>query len=135
MLYCSLRVLDSTLIETVLPIINDENFALEYLQQIDEDELTGLIKSVGFQNKRVRDVKKAIQQIADDFGGKIPDTEDQIWKIHGVRQKIGLLILEEVFNKVEVSLFLFCYLNLEFFPIVTQLIVIDFCRVFRLTFM
>ena len=93
------------LIQTVLPIINDENFSLEYLQQIDEDELTTLIKSVGFQNKRVRDLKKAIQQIADDFGGKILDTKDQIRKIHGVRQKIGLLILEEVFNKVEVSLF------------------------------
>jgi len=55
MLYCSLRVLDSMLIQTVLPIINDENFSLEYLQQIDEVELTTLIKSVGFQNKRVQD--------------------------------------------------------------------------------
>ena len=105
MLYCSLRVLDSTLIDTIIPIINDENFSLQYLQQIDEDELTVLIKSVGFQNKRVKDLKKAIKQVADDFGGKIPDTEDQIRKIHGVRQKISLLILEEVFNKVEVSLF------------------------------
>ena len=48
-------MLDSILIQTVLPIINDENFSLEYLQKIDEDELTALIKSVGFQNKRVRD--------------------------------------------------------------------------------
>ncbi len=104
MLYCSPRVLDSTLIETILPIINDENFSLEYLQQIDEDELSALIKSVRFQNKRVHDFKKAIKQIADDFGGKIPDTKDQIWKIFGVGQKIGLLILDEVFNKVEVSL-------------------------------
>jgi len=50
------------LIETILPIINDENFSLEYLQQIDEDELTTLIKSVGFQNKRVKDFKKPLNK-------------------------------------------------------------------------
>jgi len=51
------------LIQTVLPIINDENFSLEYLQQIDEVELTTLIKSVGFQNKRVQDFKKLLNKL------------------------------------------------------------------------
>jgi len=49
--------------------------------------------------------KIAIDQIAKEFGGKIPDTEKDLQKIHGIGQKIGLLILEEVFQKIEVSSF------------------------------
>jgi len=50
---------------------------------------------VGFQNKQANDLKIAIDQIAKEFGGKIPGTKKELWKIHGVSQKIGLLILEE----------------------------------------
>ena len=97
-------MLDSTLIQTILPIINNDNFSLEYLQNIKEDELVEMIKSVGIQHKHAKDLKIAIDQIAKEFGGKIPGTEKELHDIHGVGQKTGLLILEEVFNKVEVSL-------------------------------
>ena len=77
---------------------------MEYLQNIKEDELAEMIKSVGIQHKHAKDLKIAIDQIAKEFGGKIPGTKKELWNIHGVGQKICLLILEEVFNKVEVSL-------------------------------
>jgi len=63
-----------------------------------------MIKSVGIQHKHANDLKIAIDQIAKEFGGKIPGTEKELWEIHGVGQKICLLVLEEEFNKVEVSL-------------------------------
>jgi len=63
MLYCSPRVLDSMLIQIILPIINHENFSLEYLQNIKEDQLVEMIKSVGIQHKHANDLKIAIDQI------------------------------------------------------------------------
>jgi len=38
-------------IETILPIINHENFSFEYLQNVEENELVEILKPLGFQNK------------------------------------------------------------------------------------
>jgi len=67
MLYCSPRVLDSMLVQTILPIINHNNFSFKYLQNIKEDQLAEIIKSVGFQHKQAKDLKIAIDQIAKDL--------------------------------------------------------------------
>jgi len=88
MLYCSPTLLDSMLIQNILPIINNDSFSLEYLQNIKEDELAEMIKSVGITHKCAKDFKIAIDQIAKEFGGKIPGTEKELWDIHGVGQKI-----------------------------------------------
>ncbi len=56
------------------------------------------------QHKHANDLKTAIGPIAKQFGGNIPDIKKELQKIYGVSQEISLLILEEVFKKVEVSL-------------------------------
>jgi len=57
MLYCSPRVLDSTLVQTILPIINDDNYSLDYQKNIEKDQSAEIIKKVGFQNKHANDLK------------------------------------------------------------------------------
>jgi len=57
MLYCSPRVLDSTLV-TILPIINDTNFSFKFLQNIKENEFAEIIKPIGFQNEWANVLKK-----------------------------------------------------------------------------
>jgi len=67
MLYCSPRVLDIALIQTILLIINHEKFSLEYLQNIKEDQLAEMIKSVGIQHKCANNLKIAIDQIGKNL--------------------------------------------------------------------
>jgi len=88
MLYCSPRVLDSMLIQTVLPIINDETFSLEYLQQIDEDELMALIKSVGFQNKRVKDLKKPLNKLQMNLEERFLTLKTKSGRFMGLDRKL-----------------------------------------------
>ena len=78
------------LIQNILPIINNDSFSLEYLQNIKKDELAEMIKSVGIQDKHkhAKNLKIAIDQIAKKFVGKILGTEKELWDIHGVGQKI-----------------------------------------------
>jgi len=73
------------------------------LQNIKENELVEILKPPGLQNKQAKDFKVAIGEIADKFRGKIPGTKKEIQMIHGISQKISLLILEEVFKIVGVS--------------------------------
>jgi len=76
------------LIDTVLTFINHENFSFEYLKNIEENQLAEIIKPLGFQNKQANDFNKAIGQISDLFGGKIPGMEKELWNINGIGQKI-----------------------------------------------
>jgi len=63
MLYLSPKVPDEMLVETVVPIVTDKYFSLDYIRKINVHELAAKLKPLGMQNKRAEHLKKA----ADHF--------------------------------------------------------------------
>jgi len=54
MLYCSLKELDTTLVEMVLPLVNEPRFSFEFLKNISEDNIVVLLEPLGLQFIRAK---------------------------------------------------------------------------------
>ncbi len=67
----------------------------EDLKRIDEHELAGLIRGVGFYKNKAKILKK----LAEELDGKdIPDTFEELIKLPGVGRKVANIVLSEVFG-------------------------------------
>jgi len=97
MLYCSPKVFDTTLMETVIPLVNEPRFSFDFLKNISEDDIAVLLEPLGLQFVRAKNMKVAISQIDTLYDGQIPETVEELQSIKGVGQKISLLILEHAF--------------------------------------
>jgi endonuclease-3 len=58
-----------------------------------------LIKPSGFYRAKTRNIMKAARQIVDEFGGKVPDDEEDLLKIHSVGRKTANCVLVYAFRK------------------------------------
>ena len=58
-----------------------------------------LIRSCGFFHTKARDLIAAAQVLLQDYGGRVPDTMEELLKIPGVGRKTANLILGDVYGK------------------------------------
>lgn len=67
----------------------------------DPDEIRDLIRSTGFFNQKAKSIQEASAQIADEFGGVVPDEMDDLLKLRGVARKTANVVLGTAFKKNE----------------------------------
>ncbi|HET8936690.1 MAG TPA: endonuclease III [Polyangiales bacterium] len=63
------------------------------LAKADQDELETLVKSTGFFRNKAKAIRAASQQIAEQFGGDVPRTLDEIIQLPGVARKTANVVL------------------------------------------
>jgi endonuclease-3 len=64
----------------------------DYLK-VPEDELASDLKPTGFFNQKTRAVRGACRMILDEFGGRVPDTMENLVKLPGVARKTANIVL------------------------------------------
>ena len=69
----------------------------DYLK-VEQAELEKDIHSTGFFRNKSKSIQGACRLIIDDFGGKIPDTMDEILTLPGVARKTGNVVLGNAFG-------------------------------------
>jgi endonuclease-3 len=69
---------------------------LEALAGADIAEVEQYIHSTGFFRAKAKDIVLASQMLLREYGGKIPDTMDELLKLPGVGRKTANLILGDV---------------------------------------
>lgn len=62
-------------------------------------ELSEIIRPCGLFNTKAKSIIGAAQMIVSDFGGRVPDTIDELVTLPGVGRKIANLVLGDVFGK------------------------------------
>lgn len=67
----------------------------------DPAELEGLIRSTGFFRSKARSIREMAAAVVRDFGGKVPDTMEQLLTLRGVARKTANVILNVAFGKSE----------------------------------
>ncbi len=72
---------------------------LEAFCEGTEEEISGLIRSCGFYKIKSKDILAACRMIRDDFGGKVPDTIEDLIKLPGVGRKTANLIIGDIYHK------------------------------------
>ncbi len=59
------------------------------------------VSSINFYRSKASNIQKAAQTIMGDYGGKVPDTMDELLKLPGVARKTANIILSNAFGKNE----------------------------------
>jgi endonuclease-3 len=72
----------------------------DYLK-VPEDELRADIKPTGFFNQKAASIRAACLRIIEEYGGKVPDTMEDLLTLRGVARKTANIVLGNGFGKVE----------------------------------
>ena len=71
---------------------------LESLAGADVTEVEGYIHSTGFFRAKARDIVAAARMLVEVYGGRVPDTMEELLKLPGVGRKTANLILGDVYH-------------------------------------
>lgn len=61
--------------------------------RVPEEELAADIKPTGFFNQKTRAIRGACRMILEEFGGRVPDTMEDLVKLPGVARKTANIVL------------------------------------------
>lgn len=72
----------------------------DYLN-VPESELAADIKPTGFFNQKTKSIRGACARIAEVYGGRVPDTMEDLITLPGVARKTANIVLGNAYGKVE----------------------------------
>ena len=85
-------------VNKVTPALYARFPTLEALAQADISEVEEYIHSTGFFRAKAKDIVLASQMLIRDYGGRVPDTMEDLLKLPGVGRKTANLILGDVYH-------------------------------------
>ena len=85
-------------VNKVTPALYARFPTLQALAEADIAEVEQYIHSTGFFRAKARDIVLASQMLLRDYGGRVPDTMEQLLKLPGVGRKTANLILGDVYH-------------------------------------
>lgn len=63
------------------------------------EEIEKLVRPCGLGNSKARDISACMKMLRDEFGGKVPDTMEELLKLPGVGRKSANLVLGDIYGK------------------------------------
>lgn len=68
---------------------------------VPEEEMQNDVRTTGFFRNKTRNVRGAMRKILDDFGGKVPDTMEELLTLPGVARKTANVVLGNFYGMAE----------------------------------
>lgn len=72
---------------------------VESMAEADVSEIENIVKPCGLYRMKAANIKNASIKLVNEYGGKLPDTMDELLRLDGVGRKIANLLLGDVFHK------------------------------------
>ncbi len=72
---------------------------LEAFAAASQEEVEELIRSCGFFRSKAKDLIAAADMLLREYGGRVPDTMEELLRIPGVGRKTANLILGDIYHK------------------------------------
>ncbi|MBR5572484.1 MAG: endonuclease III [Oscillospiraceae bacterium] len=86
-------------VNLVTPALFARYPSLEAFAEADVDEVGEYVHSCGFWRAKARDMVLCAQMLLREYGGKVPDTMEELLKLPGVGRKTANLILGDIYRK------------------------------------
>ena len=86
-------------VNTVTPALFARYPSLEAFAAADVADVEEIIHPCGFFRSKARDIVACAQKLLSDYGGRLPDTVEELVKLPGVGRKTANLIVGDVFHK------------------------------------
>ena len=86
-------------VNMVTPDLFSEFPTVEKMADADISRVEELIKTCGLYKTKAKDLIKLSKQIRDEFGGKVPDTIEELTTLSGVGRKTANLVVGDIYKK------------------------------------
>ena len=86
-------------VNTVTPVLYKKYPTLEALAGADIKDVEEIVHPCGFYRVKARDIVAASAMILGVFGGRVPDTMEDLLQLPGVGRKTANLILGDIYKK------------------------------------
>ncbi len=89
-------------VNMVTPALFQKFDSLEKFADADTEELEKAIHSIGFYHAKARNIIGCAKRLVEVYGGKLPDTMDELLTLPGVGRKTANVILGNIYRKPSV---------------------------------
>ena len=86
-------------VNTITPVLFKRFPTLEALANADVHEIEGIVHPCGFFRTKARDIIAAAAMLLIEFGGRVPDTMDELLRLPGIGRKTANLMLGDIHHK------------------------------------
>lgn len=85
-------------VNMITPALFERFPTLESFAEADVEEVEKYVHSCGFYRAKARDIVASAKLLVEKYGGRVPDSMDELLKLPGVGRKTANLILGDVYN-------------------------------------
>ena len=86
-------------VNLVTPALFERFPTLESFAEATPEEVEPYVRSCGFYKHKARDIVLACRMLRDEYGGKVPDTMQELLRIPGVGRKTANLLLGDLYGQ------------------------------------
>lgn len=86
-------------VNMVTPALFEKFKSIDEFAEAEVSEVEELIKSCGLFHTKARDIVEMCRMLRDIYGGKVPDTIEELVKLPGVGRKTANLIAGDLYGK------------------------------------
>ncbi|MCD7737639.1 MAG: endonuclease III [Lachnospiraceae bacterium] len=72
---------------------------IEALAEADVADIEAIVRPCGLGHSKARDISACMKMLRDVYGGRVPDTMEELLRLPGVGRKSANLIMGDVFGK------------------------------------
>ena len=85
-------------VNMITPALFERFPTLESFAEAKVEEVEEYVRSCGFYRAKARDIVACAKMLNDNYGGKVPDSMEELLKLPGVGRKTANLILGDVYR-------------------------------------
>ncbi len=86
-------------VNLVTPALFAKYPTLDAFAEADLEDVEELVHSCGFYKHKARDIILACQMLRDTYGGRVPDSMEELLKLPGVGRKTANLLLGDLYGQ------------------------------------
>ena len=85
-------------VNMITPALFERFPTLQSFADAEPEDVEPYVRSCGFYRAKARDIVASARMLVESYGGRVPDTMEELLKLPGVGRKTANLILGDVYN-------------------------------------
>ena len=88
-------------VNMITPALFERFPTLQSFADAEPEDVEPYVRSCGFYRAKARDIVASARMLVDNYGGRVPDTMEELLKLPGVGRKTANIVMNNVFGVVE----------------------------------